>query len=123
MAGAMADLHEALRTDKERGLFARGGPWEARLCELAEGERRGRDEARRRPLLRGGRCHEWSCAGRCLGACSWQEGVGGGASAVLVGWSVGGEVCEAAEGQQPALALVLTHRLLSLKSFALQSLT
>jgi hypothetical protein len=38
MAGAMADLHEALRTDKERGLFARGGAWEQRLCDLAEGE-------------------------------------------------------------------------------------
>ncbi|GAX78340.1 hypothetical protein CEUSTIGMA_g5782.t1 [Chlamydomonas eustigma] len=37
MAGAMADLHEALRTDKEKGLFARGGAWEQRLCDLAEG--------------------------------------------------------------------------------------
>ena len=38
VAGAMADLHEALRTDKARGVFCRGGPWDARLRELAEGE-------------------------------------------------------------------------------------
>ena len=38
VAGAMADLHEALRTDKARGAFCRGGPWDARLRELAEGE-------------------------------------------------------------------------------------
>ena len=42
VAGAMADLHEALRTDKGRGLFARDGTWEGRLCELADGERGGR---------------------------------------------------------------------------------
>ncbi len=38
MAHALMDLHEALRSDKERGLFARGGSWETRLCELADGE-------------------------------------------------------------------------------------
>lgn len=37
VAGAIADLHEALRTDKAHGSFTRGGPWETRLCELADG--------------------------------------------------------------------------------------
>ncbi|KAG1681341.1 hypothetical protein FOA52_007389 [Chlamydomonas sp. UWO 241] len=37
LAGAIADLHEALCTDKSSGMFARGGPWEARLVEMAEG--------------------------------------------------------------------------------------
>ena len=31
----MADLHEALKTDKNLGFFKRGGSWEIRLCELA----------------------------------------------------------------------------------------
>jgi hypothetical protein len=45
LAGAMADLHEALKTDKLQGLFKRGGNWEVRLCELASDERANNHQA------------------------------------------------------------------------------